>query len=190
VKKNMPTTKILLFFSWTLAVLGLALSIYVVLFKGVTTASLVMAILTVIGGLVLAAVLRMLANIGQLIFDANCNLFDDLRTFHKNKSSQHQEILEQFRVFGRDFTGKLVDLRSVTEILGRDLTEKLVDLRTVNESFLMDFKNISERLNCDSKDVNQTLHQINQTIQQTDQNIQQIKEFFLKVKHHIETQQG
>jgi hypothetical protein len=106
MKKNTPTTKLLLFFSWTVAVLSAAIAAYVFLSGGVTPTALAKAVLAMLGGLIAATVLRAFANISQLVFDIHCNLLDSLRALHKNE----QDITDQCRQGDRNDPGSCVTI--------------------------------------------------------------------------------
>lgn len=177
MKKNTPTTKLLLFFSWSLAVLGAALAAYIVLSRGINAPTLIKAGFTVFGGLISATALRTFANIGQLVFDLKhnqCDGFSALSRHHQEVVKNHQEVVKNHQDVVKNQQG-------------------------VVEEFWEEFqalKNVVEQLSCDLKDVNQNIHQMNRNIQEMSQNIHQVtkntdqvNEFFLKMKCHIETQQ-
>jgi len=169
MKKNMPTTKFLLFFSWTLVVLGVALATYVLLSRGITTTSSAIAVSAITGGLLAATVLRAFANTSQLIYDTLFFLCKN----HQDDVKNHQGLVEELQV-----------LKSVVE--------ELQALKSVVEE-LQALKGVVEQLSCDVKDINQNGHQmsaqLNGDVKDINQNIQQINNFFLKMKCHIETQQ-
>jgi hypothetical protein len=66
---KMPTTKYLLIFSYLSIILGLFLALFFIFFNTAQTRILAMSIILVFCSLLLAGILRMLANIGQMIFD-------------------------------------------------------------------------------------------------------------------------
>lgn len=67
---KMPTTIILLIFSWLIAVLGfLGCSFLILLGRGKVN-SLISGLLVLLGGILAAVIIRMLANIGQILFDS------------------------------------------------------------------------------------------------------------------------
>lgn len=67
--KKMPTTIILLIFSWLIALAGLLKSLSLIVFHFKERASLFAGLWILLSSLLLAAVIRMFANIGQMIFD-------------------------------------------------------------------------------------------------------------------------
>ena len=75
-ENKMPTTKVLLAFSCLIAVLGLAISSYLLFAKPFGVISLVNSASVLLGSLLLAVIVRVIANIGQMIFDLKTLLFE------------------------------------------------------------------------------------------------------------------
>lgn len=69
IKDKIPTTLILLLFSWLIAILGLIASIYLIIFNFKGVSSIANSSFILLGSLFLAVVTRMFANIGQMLFD-------------------------------------------------------------------------------------------------------------------------
>lgn len=89
---RMPTTKLLLVISWIMPVLGLFGGGLLIIFNLNEIDMLIKGCLILFGGLVISAMVRMLANIGQMIFDmrniceqANCDLKDINQGIHQIK---------------------------------------------------------------------------------------------------------
>lgn len=66
---KMPTTMILLIFSWLTAFCGLIFGGYLIIFNFGKTSLLTRGILVLLGSLLLSTVIRMFANIGQMLFE-------------------------------------------------------------------------------------------------------------------------
>ena len=93
---RMPTTIVLLIFSWWIAVLGLLGGGYLMVFKFREGLSFLNGFLILVASLLLAAVVRMLSIIGQIVFDLlqavknhmeqiNCDTKDINQNIHQIK---------------------------------------------------------------------------------------------------------
>lgn len=86
--EKMPTTIVLLFFSWLIASLGCLAGVAVLVIYGLNKAnSIISCILIVSGGLFLSILVRMVANIGQMLFDVNSSL-QEIKTFFNKVEGQ------------------------------------------------------------------------------------------------------
>jgi len=91
-KDKIPTTRALLVGSWAIPVLGTIRGGYLIISKFNNIDLLMRGLLIVLGSLVLAVVVRMFANIGQMIFELrsmveqiNCDSKDINQDIHQLK---------------------------------------------------------------------------------------------------------
>jgi len=99
--KKMPSTRILLILSWLIAIISFCLGGFFIFFKFYKTVLLGLGFLILFGGIILAAVIRMLANIGQILFDLSDinqklfkSLFGEVRDISQN-INQMKKFFEQ-----------------------------------------------------------------------------------------------
>jgi len=145
ITDKMPITIILLVFSYLAPACGIAASVWIML-KYRDPASLIYGFLTLAGSLLLAALIRMLANIGQMIFDIRVDMQNSL----KDTQGSFRHAKES------------ADARN--EALIRDLQSIVEELRAVRDNF--------NQMNCDSRDMNQNIHQI--------------RDFFERIERHLD----
>jgi len=84
MKENrMPTTNLLLAFSWVVAFIGTAAAVFVIIFrfKGITSLLIPLALL--FGSLCLAILIRMFANIGQMVFDLKISVSGGMQSISR-----------------------------------------------------------------------------------------------------------
>ena len=103
---KMPTAKALLVFSWLIGILGLATSGYLTIFRFNGLDSVISGILILFGGLLLAVVIRMLANIGQMVFDIKCQIWNNLEQINCDSKDINQNI-HQIKTFFERIEGHL-----------------------------------------------------------------------------------
>jgi len=116
------------------------------------------------GSLLLAALIRMFANIGQMFFDVRVDLQNsvrdigqmifDIRVDMQNSSRDTQDSFRQAKESGESRHESLIRcLQSLAERLG-----------SIKDNF--------DQMNCDSRDMNQNIHQI--------------RDFFEKIERHLD----
>lgn len=159
----------MLFFSWASLVLGAAIAARIYFIKGFTVSASFEGFFAVAGGLVVAVFLRMIAKIGQLVFDLNVYFHDDLNKFHADTVSRLEGIAEKLEKENQNIIGIVSRLGGMAE----KLEESNRDIRRIGQSV---------------QDVQQSVPQIEQSVQQIAQSTQQTNEFLIKMKRHIETQ--
>lgn len=71
---KMPTTMLLLFFSWLITILGFLAGGYLIIFRPDGFNSLLSGLLILPGTFLLALIIRMLGNAGQMLFDIHRNI--------------------------------------------------------------------------------------------------------------------
>ena len=119
---KMPTTLALLVFSWAIVFFGLLMSGYVLFFTPAGTHALIAGFSVLLGALSLALVLRMLGNIGQILFDTKNYLLND-------HQGQLQKGLQGIRKISDDIEKIAHDLKEISDNL-----EKLsCDSKDINQ---------------------------------------------------------
>ena len=119
-----------------------------------------------LGGLLLAAAIRMLGDIGQMLFELKAFLIND---FHRIRSQDAREIRE---VLKRGFFDLNQDLGTQLQTLNQDLGTQLQTLNQDLGTQLLSISNNCEQINCDLKDINQHIYQI--------------KAFFEQIERHLD----
>ncbi len=149
-----PTTIALLVFSWLIAISAISISGYLIIFKFGEARSLIGGLSILLGGLLLAAAIRMLGDIGQMLFDLKAFLIND---FHRIRSQDAREIRE---VLKRGFFDLNQDLGTRLQTLNQDLGTQLLSI-----------SNNCEQINCDLKDINQHIYQIKAFFEQIERHL-------------------
>lgn len=162
--KKIPSASALLLFSYLTAILGL-IGAGALIVSGFNKAqSLITGILILVGSLSLAAALRMFANIGQILFEINNFLFNDLKSLLSG-ITQHIKNIEN------DSKAAVQSLNQNIASFSQDSHAQIENLRTELQS-LETLKTQFEQLGCDSKDISQNIHQI--------------KVFFEQIEKHLD----
>jgi methyl-accepting chemotaxis protein len=156
----MPMTMALLVFSWLIAILGILAGGYLIIFKFGEINSLVRGLSISLGSLLLAAVIRMFSNIGQMLFDLKDFLFNDLQTLIETSTTLSQEVKETREALSQSLLNLNQDLKDQLQGQTTVLTEGLEGLDHSFSSELQSLKNNFEQTSCDSKDISQNIHQI------------------------------
>jgi 5-bromo-4-chloroindolyl phosphate hydrolysis protein len=149
MKENkMPTARILLFFSVAIAVLGLIISGYIAVinFPGIKGMIIAAAVLFI--SLFLAIAVRMFSIIGQIIFDLKELIPGGLRN-----DERELKIINQH----------LNQLQSTYD-------EQLNKLQSIYDD-LENFKSSLEHIGCDSRDINQNIHDIKYFFEQIEKHL-------------------
>lgn len=142
-----PVNLVLSIFSWLIAIFGL-LGGFLIIFTSYNTGSLIKGFLVLLGSLVLAAVVRVIGNIGQMLFD--------LRLSHARlEQSLKLQILH------------LKDINLQFKKLTQDLSSDLEIIHTEFQGLRNDFA----QLNCDSKGINQNIHNIKNFFEQIERQL-------------------
>jgi len=163
---KMPTTVILLIFSCLSAACGLGVAaggVWMILrFKD--TASFINSFLILVGSLLLAAIIRMFADIGQMIFDIRGDLQDSFRQVNELNQRLSQELRNQLQLQADALNRDIRDIIDRLEKNVNGANELGQKLTAIKDSF--------NQMNCDSRDMNQ--------------NIRQIKVFFEQIERHLD----
>lgn len=135
ISKKMPITITLLSFSYFIAVCGIVAGGLRMAFKFKDAGSLIYGFLILTGSLLLAALIRMLANIGQMVFDLRA----DMQNSFRQEEARNETLIQ--------------NLQSIAQRLG-----------AIKDNF--------DQMNCDSRDMNQNIHQI--------------RDFFEQIERHLD----
>lgn len=141
-KNKMPITKALLCFFWLIVLFSFTCSGYLILIAHGQLQTIGRAALVLVSGLLLAAVVRMLANIGQLLFDIEFFLKND---FNQSLTNFNQLIDDSNKILALEFKETRKTMRESVGHLNEDV-------KTLNAS--------AQQINCDSKDINQNIQQL------------------------------
>ena len=146
INNRMPITIILLFFSYLIAFCGIGSGVFWVFSQGRDISSFIYGLMILTGSLLLASLIRMFADIGQIIFDTRGDL---------------QDSFSQAREFNQDLRNQLQ--------LQADLLKQ--NFQSIAQDFAA-IKNNFDQMNCDSRDMNQNIHQI--------------RDFFEQIERHLD----
>ena len=212
INNKMPTTVVLLIFSYFIAVSGFCTAVILMIFKFMGMNSLIYGFLILTGSLLLAALIRMSAIIGQMIFDMGIDI--------QRLSGQSRELEQKLN---QDLKNKLQlqtdtlskDLRAQTDTLTQSLQAIIQKLDKFSQEAkelgqkLASIKENFDQMNCDSKDISQNMQhvktffeeqelgqklasikenfdQMNCDSKDMNQNIQQIRAFFEQIEKHLD----
>jgi len=129
-----PVMILLVFFSYLIAFCGIGSGVFWALFKGKDMSSLIYGSMILAGSLLAASLVRMFADIGQMIFDLKPEL--------QNSFRQAKELNR--------------DLRNQLQLQNDALKQ---GLQAIAKEFAA-IKNNFDLMNCDSRDMNQNIRQI------------------------------
>ena len=134
-EKRMPTTLLLMVFSWLAVFGGVSTVIFFKLAKYKDDNFLISSLLVILGSMLLAAILRMFGNIGQMVFDSTKNLKVLLDENKRAKDVLNEAIIGLGRAISNDL-----------KVLSNNLTisheENLKVLNTAYEQFGCDLKDM------------------------------------------------
>ncbi len=190
----MPTTIVSLYFSYTIVILGLAISMWLVIFQFSGLKSVLLSLSILIVSLFSAILLRVFGNIGQILFDLKNliardlgNLNQDIVNLSSQAQNQSRELVAQIQSLRKNLEEVIEKSDSATrdglQKQNRELVAQIQSLRKSLEEVieksdssardgLQNIKSNLEQINCDSKDINQYIHQI--------------QTFFEQIARHLE----
>ena len=138
----MPITMTLLGFSYLIAVCGIGGGSLWMIFKFKDTGCFIYGFLILVGSLLLSALIRMFADIGQMVFDIKADIWNLFRQAKDSGQVQHDAIIRQAK-----------ESKDV-------LIQKLADIK---DNF--------NQMNCDSRDMNQNIQQIRAFFEQIERHL-------------------
>ena len=142
IAKKMPITMTLLGFSYLIAVCGIGGGSLWMIFKFKDTGCFIYGFLILVGSLLLSALIRMFADIGQMVFDIKADIWNLFRQAKDSGQVQHDAIIRQAK-----------ESKDV-------LIQKLADIK---DNF--------NQMNCDSRDMNQNIQQIRAFFEQIERHL-------------------
>jgi hypothetical protein len=160
ITNKMPVVVVLLVFSFLIAAWGLGAAGFLMVFRFKDMSSLIYAFLILAGSVLLAVLIRMFANIGQMIFDVRI----DIQKLTDNLIQSLQAIIQKLDEYSRqsgDLEKRFTAILDEYARQARDLEKRFT---AIKDNF--------DQMNCDSKDMNQ--------------NIYQIRAFFEQIEKHLD----
>jgi len=158
IAKKMPITMTLLGFSYLIAVCGIGGGSLWMIFKFKDTGCFIYGFLILVGSLLLSALIRMFADIGQMVFDIKADIWNLFRQAKDSGQVQHDAIIRQAKDSGQVQHDAIIRQAKESKDV---LIQKLADIK---DNF--------NQMNCDSRDMNQ--------------NIQKIRAFFEQIERHLD----
>ena len=204
---KMPITVVLLTISWSLLVLSVLVPVYLIISAGISPNILIISLLVFIGGIILTALIRMFANIGQIIFDIRREI-QRVREINsncaQNLSGVNQNILGLGQGFKNELHNQTMEIDKIIKALDRSLTESQAQKSQAVKSELQNqaselnksILRLSGELVSELKSLSANLQilassseQINCDSKDLNQNISQIKTFFEQIERHLDLKQ-
>jgi len=197
-EKRMPTTLLLMVFSWLAVFGGVSTVIFFKLAKYKDDNFLISSLLVILGSMLLAAILRMFGNIGQMVFDSTKNLKVLLDENKRAKDVLNEAIIglgraisNDLKVLSNNLTISHEESRSAKDVLneaiiglGRAISNDLKvlsnNLTISHEENLKVLNTACEQFGCDLKDLSQNAFRIKSILEQED-----IKEVILELQRSI-----
>lgn len=161
---KIPTVEALKYFSYIVALAGLAISASVIIFDHSGVRSFILGFLILLASLLIACLVRMLANIGQVLFDFKDLEYQKLDAMSQNARQAEKQNLRLIAENQALYLKLEAILSSIKDGSNNSTRLILEDLQIL--------KNNLEQINCDSKDMAQNIHQI--------------KSFFEQIERHLE----
>jgi methyl-accepting chemotaxis protein len=196
ISKKMPITITLLVFSYLIAACGIGVGSLGMIFKFKDTGCFIYGFLILAGSLLLAALIRMFADIGQIVFDIRIDMQNSFRQVNELDRELNRDLKTQLQLQADTLNQKLgqssAETRKLDQELNRDLKTQLqLQADTLNKNLeaiiqkfdrssheaqelsqkLAEIKDNFNQMNCDSKDMNQNLHQIRTFFEQIERHL-------------------
>jgi hypothetical protein len=176
IAKKMPITIILLVFSYLIAVCGIGVGSFWMIFKFKATGYFIYGFLILVGSLLLAALIRMFADIGQMVFDIKADIWNLFGQAKALGQVQHDALIRQAKDSGQvqhdAFIRQAKELKDSGQVQHDAFIRQAKELKDALIQKLTDIKDNFNQMNCDSRDMNQ--------------NIQQIRAFFEQIERHLD----
>ena len=181
---KMPITKALLFFSYLIAACGLGIGVggSWMLFKSKDMNSFICGFFILIGSLFLAALIRMFADIGQIIFDLRVDIQNSSRQANALNEKLNKELRDQLQLQAdalnqelQTLIGRLDKASHDSDALDQKLNKELRDQLQLQANELIQkiavIKDNFNQMNLNSKDMNQNIHQIRVFFEQIEKHL-------------------
>jgi len=154
--KKIPTLVALRFLFWSIAIISIFSGGYLLLLASGQVSYIIWALIISIGGVLFAALIRMIGNLSQLLFDLNDNLRGLNRSLSDNSRIIQSEIQNQTNLLSDNLAG----LNRDSSKHAQDMSGQVKNLTMVLSENLQELKSGLAQINCDSKDINQSIYQI------------------------------
>lgn len=129
---RMPTTVILLFFSWLIAIAGLTYIVTnMVIFRISNIAALINGVIVLLVSLLLAAIIRTFANIGQMIFDLKADIEKIVFSMLRENMQKQGELNKIINEAGCNLGKMSQDVYEIKNFFEK--VEKRLDLKKAQE---------------------------------------------------------
>jgi len=186
IANRTPVMILLVFFSYLIAFCGIGSGVFWALFKGKDMSSLIYGSMILAGSLLAASLVRMFADIGQMIFDLKPELQNSFRQAKelnrdlRNQLQLQNDALKQgLQAIAQKLEQSSHEAQELDKRLNQDLRNQLQlqndalkqGLQAIAKEFAA-IKNNFDLMNCDSRDMNQ--------------NIRQIRDFFGQIEKHLD----
>ena len=178
---KMPTTLFLLCCAWLIAISGVAIGTYTIFINKLhNPQAFIISVTILLGSLFLSALVRMISNIGQMLFDIKSLLYNNQQAFAVKDvlSSQLALINDTKAILKMQSENVLNELKILPDLIKSQsalVNDTKAILKMQSENVLNELKALSELIkqaNCDAKDINQ--------------NIYQIRNFFEQIERHLD----
>jgi len=164
---KMPITFILLAISWFVAALGVIVPVYLFIFKGIGQSFFIIGFLILFVGLILGSLIRMFANIGQIIFESKLEL-QRIREI-SNISVQHLLGLSQF--LKTAFQSQALELDRIIKGAGQNLKSELQNQNVELERIIKGLnQNLKTELQSQTSELDKIIKGLNQNLRTELQN--------------------
>ena len=130
IAKKMPITITLLVFSYLILVCSIGVGSLWMIFKFKATGYFIYGFLILAGSLLLAALIRMFTDIGQIIFDIKADLWNLFKQAEESGQAQHDALIQikdnlnQMNCDSRDMNHNIQQIRVFFERIERHLDLK------------------------------------------------------------------
>ena len=204
---KMPTTILLLGFSWLVVILGFFASGYLIISGHKEFNSLISGLSILLGTLFLALIIRMFGNAGQILFDL-LRETQGLKSLHQGLTSQLQEqgalVSKDLQALLRETSGLTQGLKSLHQGLTSQLQEQGALVSKDLQALLRETSGLTQGLNNlhqgltsqlqeqiiairnDLQALSNTLKQMGCHSKDINQNINRITAFFEQIERHLD----
>ena len=201
--KETPTALAILVFSWLIAIFGILIGSYIIIFKFSEFNSLIKGFFVLLGSLLSAAVIRMFANIGQILFDLKGNMVDNQKIFIS--SSRDLQDIKKGLIFLSQNTRETREVlnqaviklnQSLSGELAQNAKETKETIIRLNQSLSGELQAINQGLTATSElhkafsnsfgELKNVLEEINCDSEDISQNIYQVKNSFEELRNILE----
>lgn len=182
--KRTPAIVVLSVSSWVIAIIGLVIGGFYYF------TSLEIGLGIVFGSIILAAVVRMLGNIGQMLFELSAYSLSFLKGIDRGTQDnfQHLQSLNQsLKDNSWEINQSLKDSFPVLLQSFKDTTQTLQQhIQEINQSLKDNSREIKQALQESFRDSGQTLQQINCDSRDMNKDIHDIRNFFEEIEKHLD----